>query len=467
MPDSAERLNYHFGLYLEEKEFKLEQDYHSLLRRRLNYALFSPGILRGLELVYDTRKATVTVKKGVAVDKDDNTGLGRELIVATDCPVSVSGLSGKVYIVLSFGERNGAAKPTSSTQPATIIEEANIGAVSEGNFTPDPNTKIVLGSINIGTELTANPTRQMAQVRTDLLPVVVTPPGITVFPLSVESNATAVLTLTATGSFNFSGINARSVEISGSDVDNIKIILNTGVQMQITFDIATFADMGSRTVTVTNNGVSATATFHVVKGMTLTGFEPVNVPEGREYITFVGTKFSSPAFIEFSKEEGASPPVFFPPILVSELNVSEKQISIHMNSIPLETVKGKVRVTCSGGSLTSSFDFVPPPYFPTAGTLTPNPFHLSTDTILEITGKRFYTPMNVRFAPYNDSVSRLAGTSPDSFPSEDKGESVIETKIKVEVPGEPQSDATVIIETPGGIVETPDTPEKEILKILS
>ena len=182
MPDSAQLINYHTGLFLEVGEFILDQNYHRRLRRTVNYGLLSSGIVYGLSVEYNGAAPTVRVRKGIAVNNDPDAMIAKEIILAADYDVPLTGISsGQAYIVLSYDIRDGAVKPSSPPgQPATTIEVAKIEAVPGASFIPVPDTKIVLGRITIGTPLTTNPARQMARIRADLLPATGPAPGIVV-----------------------------------------------------------------------------------------------------------------------------------------------------------------------------------------------------------------------------------------------------------------------------------------------
>ena len=73
-PNPFKRVSYHNGLFLEEADFKLDQNYFATLRRYLNYLLFEEGRLyleesdRSLEL--DVAGMTLTIRPGVAMIHD-------------------------------------------------------------------------------------------------------------------------------------------------------------------------------------------------------------------------------------------------------------------------------------------------------------------------------------------------------------------------------------------------------------
>ena len=75
MAKEIKRVNYYTGLFLGEEEFIDEQNYHLMMRRRLNYVLFTPGVLYGLEIDYTGDK--LTVYPGLAIDEFSDTDYGK------------------------------------------------------------------------------------------------------------------------------------------------------------------------------------------------------------------------------------------------------------------------------------------------------------------------------------------------------------------------------------------------------
>lgn len=86
--DPLDRLNYYNGQRLEAADLRVEQDYHIRVRRTLNKALYTAGIVDGLE-VNEVEGSTheVVVSPGVAFDHD-----GREIILLEATTVQVYGV---------------------------------------------------------------------------------------------------------------------------------------------------------------------------------------------------------------------------------------------------------------------------------------------------------------------------------------------------------------------------------------
>jgi hypothetical protein len=109
-----ERVNYFNGQRLEAADFRADQNYQMRVRRMLNSAFYSPGIVRGLEVTpHPTDKHKVVVAPGVALDV-----LGREIILLDATPVQVAGAptpaSGAV-----FGNFLAIAYAEERVQPVT------------------------------------------------------------------------------------------------------------------------------------------------------------------------------------------------------------------------------------------------------------------------------------------------------------------------------------------------------------
>jgi hypothetical protein len=105
-----ERVNYFNGERLEARDYRAEQEYFVRVRRLLNRSLYSPGIVKGLEVTKhatDTHK--VIVAPGLAFDS-----AGREIVVFEPQTVQVVGMpstgAGTVlgnFLVISYGEQRG------------------------------------------------------------------------------------------------------------------------------------------------------------------------------------------------------------------------------------------------------------------------------------------------------------------------------------------------------------------------
>src|SRR5262249_21735827 len=106
--DPRERLNYFNGQRLAAGDFRTEQGHHDGMRRVLNHALYSPGIVTGLEVEADPgNRHPVNVHAGLAFDH-----LGREIfrpeevsVLAMGAPSTTPGLVFGNLLVVSYREQ--------------------------------------------------------------------------------------------------------------------------------------------------------------------------------------------------------------------------------------------------------------------------------------------------------------------------------------------------------------------------
>ena len=196
MANPIQRLNYHTGLFLEEAEFKLEQNYHLIMRQRINYAVFKPGVFYGMALDYTGGVLKVTA--GMAIDEKvdlDFGQLGRELVLFQDSdPVALAGFGpgDTAWITIEYEFSLDAPKAPTNLA-ARYTQKVKIIAL---HANPGPGTdKILLGQIVIGTNSVTDPV-QKASLRMTGAPLPV--PVVTNFaPLSGGAGTPVVITGTS------------------------------------------------------------------------------------------------------------------------------------------------------------------------------------------------------------------------------------------------------------------------------
>ncbi len=456
MPLSIERNNYKTGLFLEEVEFKLEQQYHSLLRRRLNFGLFErAGILIGLDLSYDGVSGTVTVQPGVAIVRDAATQEGKELMIPSAATVSVAGPAGSsLFIVLGYQEANGPDKP-----PVTAARIQEISAIQAQTVAPaDINLNVVLGQITIGTALVGvAPGRQIALVRASLLGVPVPPPGLVIASVSGSAGGTVTVAVVATGSFTLTGLVIGEVTVStviGLPAITVFAVSAATTNTANVLLTVPAAAVGSRTLTITKGGVPVSASFSIPAGLTVASFTGVDLtlPTPRLVTTLVGTGFRAPLRVEFSSSAGG----FTVAVDIPSTKVAATEVQIESagsgSLLPPNAINGPVRVTIltipgiSGDTVTSTPVILPP----VITNFTPTSASSLGTTLLTINGKRFSSPnLAIRFKPYDLTHTRSASSSP-AFPA--ATESVTDEQIKALVPPGSQTGGLVQVSTDGGIV---------------
>jgi hypothetical protein len=130
-----ERLHYFNGQRLVAKDFELEQRYHLRVRRLLNRGLYSPGVVRGLEVTkVDARH--VRVSTGIALDPR-----GREIILLADATLAVPNRQPSTplpgyFLVIQYDEETEPGHLTecregSGTTPPSRVREAPVLSFTE------------------------------------------------------------------------------------------------------------------------------------------------------------------------------------------------------------------------------------------------------------------------------------------------------------------------------------------------
>jgi len=165
-PQPFERMNYFNGQRLTASDFRSEQDYQMRVRRSLNRALYSPGVVTGMEVeAHPADTHRVIVQPGLAFDF-----LGREVILLEPREVTVSGSPSTTpgiafgnYLAISYAEER--AQPVSdgcriALRPAPCSGDLAWGAPTRIRADPrlqmldawpvDESGKIVLAQIELG-----------------------------------------------------------------------------------------------------------------------------------------------------------------------------------------------------------------------------------------------------------------------------------------------------------------------------
>jgi hypothetical protein len=153
------------------------------------------------------------------------------------------------------------------------------------------------------------------------------------------------LTVTASGGLDLSTLSAQLsfAPPSGTAPQPPTVTLS--------FSLDPGATSGTATATVKVNKVSAPDT------LTVTGFRPVDVPNGNSVFRILGSGFTSPVTVEFTKAGGG----LTPPVVVAQANVSPAELGIPLDQIPPNATKGPVQVQSGGQVRQSQVDVTPPP----------------------------------------------------------------------------------------------------------
>lgn len=131
MADIDKRLHYFNGQFLQDVDFKAEQDYHVERQRRHNRLLHTFGVAEGLTVAVPDGK-TVTVSPGTAID-----GQGHQIVLtqgdARSLPLAPFA-GKKIVVVISYAE--------ATSDPATV------GGSGDTRFQERPNVQLVVDDTN-------------------------------------------------------------------------------------------------------------------------------------------------------------------------------------------------------------------------------------------------------------------------------------------------------------------------------
>ena len=390
------RMRYFDGLFLQQDEFRTDQDFYLTVRRYLNYLLFNPGVLFTTDPGADITTSSslrVTAGTGLAINVAPGVGL-------------VSDPAGIAYEV---------EVPTAQTFDAADIATAGLdgaGSVIKVILHRDDNDFILNASA-------ADRTVERAQIS-------LVAPG----------------DLTATGAFaSIPHIELATLSVNaagtGLDLDNDDRSRG-GIKLSI-LSQSVYSMLGSGSTPAPSltgfNGVDQTVTPPPVNHVIITGTNFAAMPG----ITTVSVEFS----------DGAGG--YTAAITVPAANVTPGQIRIDWLGLPTghphvpilaSARRGPVRVTVPGHSAIDStgiFDFFPPPITdPLPAT------HSILSGALTITGERLYISSGfpqVEFVP-------VSGTS--STTGVEAGSS--DTSILV-IPPSTAGSYAVRVSTEGGTIE--------------
>ncbi|MCR9140778.1 MAG: tail fiber protein [bacterium] len=132
MPEDIKRMRYYNGLFLQQEEFQLEQDYNVRMRRIHNARLHGRGIVWGLDVTLGTVADTVIVGQGMALDyyheSNEAEYTGREIVVLEPTPVDLSQYSGddEIWMWIRYDESPAGDDPDRGDEPFNTIESFQI-----------------------------------------------------------------------------------------------------------------------------------------------------------------------------------------------------------------------------------------------------------------------------------------------------------------------------------------------------
>lgn len=365
---AVERLSYFTGLFLEVKEFTLEQSYHLEMRRRLNFGLFTPGILFGLTVVREAVDR-VRVDPGMAVDSNQVENQGREIVLTGSRTINLSTFANgdQVYITISYHEQPTTPKPPINVE-SRITEDPIIEAFRDtgAGFTGDKNLKIILAKVRVGDLSPPDLSeRQLAQNRLGSGAGPSTgAPTITNITFNNPTNQGVTVQITITGTNLGNNPQVTILDNVNNPDANITATINAGssnnTTLVVDLVIGASAALGGRRVRVqTSSGIiiSNANTFTVNPPVPVinsispsSGRQTVSVP-----ITITGANLSPNPVVT---------------ILPNNSNIADTNIAVTLGAVTATTVSvtlsigsaaapggRQVRIQTASGVATSPVDF--------------------------------------------------------------------------------------------------------------
>ncbi|WP_289021087.1 Ig-like domain-containing protein [Desulfobacter postgatei] len=297
------RLNYFDGLFLKAEDFTLEQFFHLMARRYLNYLLFNPGRLYTADgtmpLEVTASGTTITVSSGTALvryDGDAHNRAGHEVHLETsvdlDLATSTYGFSvgDTVYVRIDYRETEeivgagggGAGVFVASANQVREQAVIKLSTVHPDDLPPD-DYSVLLATVDYQAAMTnSNVTNDETRggiryeiLSSDLLSKIggvgpsPTLTGITIDatgPLALSLGASQ--TLSATGTFSDSS--TRPLTVAGDGL--VWYSADVTVVSVTTGGTITAAGPGSAVITAQAGGQSTTITVNVVNVVTLVDF---------------------------------------------------------------------------------------------------------------------------------------------------------------------------------------------------
>jgi hypothetical protein len=448
------RTNFFDGQFLKQGEFLDMDGYHAHMRRRLNFALFDKsGVLQitptdlALELVAGTQ---IRVRAGAAIGMRTDLMEGKEIILRTDQVIDLATVAGVVagdtlIVTINYDEVQSDPSTLGGVLGNTRVKELCPITVHR-NTLPGVNAAngepfIRLGNV-LFSSMTIQPPRDVAFLKTALF---ATAPSISISPNQLTAGVTTTITVTSSGGLSLATLAAGDITISPASnitVGTVTPLSPTSATIQLNVQAAA-SGTPARTLTITVAGNSASTTFAIAGGVTLTGFAGVNEPAADVDLKINGTGFTNPTTIQFTKQGGGLTPAV--PLAIAPGNVAASQIRIPMSQIPADAVAGPVTVQSSAQTVVSGFTVHLPAVITS---FSPSP--VASQGMLTINGSRFIAPISI-VLPGNQT---RATTSVPAFPSGPLGETLSNTQIVVKVPSNTGLVDRIKITTQGGTVQS-------------
>src|SRR5205809_1426361 len=324
MPEiDIKRTNFFDGQFLKQGEFLDLDTYHRHMRRRFLFLLFDQsGVVQSSPTDLNVEIANVgqrqiRVRAGMAIGRRSDVVEAKEIVLRDDLIVDLNALNPPLQtgdtgiVTVHYNEALTDPSSEGGVLGNTRVQEQAVITVHR-NQLPGANTLngepfVRLGNVVVGANtLTVDPAapRQVAFLRTSLLAAT---PTISVTPNQVTAGLVVPLTVTSAGGFNLSTLPANpgaSVIPPIPGVTSIVASNQSANSATLTLTIAANAQAGSRTLSITLNNVTVSTTFTVLSGLTVTGFTGVDEPNNNLLFAIIGSGFTSPATVQFTRNIG-------------------------------------------------------------------------------------------------------------------------------------------------------------------
>jgi len=444
------RVNFFDGQYLQKEEFIDLSNYIVHMRRRLLFVMFrKSGVIQAEDddlkvVVPDASQKKFHVTVGMAVGCVPDAAEAREIVLREDSPTidlnaqATSFQAGdKVIVTVRYQEQlvNDPPSEGDIPSPTRILEKAVIEV--HRNAPPatatDADPYVILGEIDFATMAATIAQRQVAGIQTALFASV---PGIRIQPNQVTAGQDVNMLITSTGNFTLSTVTTAQITIQpATGISNLVVSQQQATSLRLALTLDPDAAAGARTVKIVVNNVSAQDTLSILPGLTVTGFQGVNVPAANKMFRIQGTGFAAPTTVQFTKSGGLTDPI----LLLSQ-NIGATELRIPMEQIPAEATKGPVQIQSNGQVRKSNADVTPP----------------ARITIMPLQGQR-NSPLTISGTGFAFGLTAIAfsgGTvSKPPFPRAGESLSPDGSSLTVTVPGTAAA-GVVSITTDGGTVSS-------------
>jgi hypothetical protein len=158
--DSIKRVNHFQGQFLDEDDFNVAHDYHRTMRYWTNFAMLRPGVVTGLDFDVSHGEAFLTVGPGMALDRDENERVSREIVLSESRDLALAEYAGKsVWVMIAYGEQQKSEdhedvagfEGYSRTTEQAILKSAPVG--DQPDILPGLRGRdIVLGRVSVSAD---------------------------------------------------------------------------------------------------------------------------------------------------------------------------------------------------------------------------------------------------------------------------------------------------------------------------